>query len=84
MREIPDHPMELGYLQPGWHDSGLAKTRRPPVEDVCVFAIPGDAARHRSLYQGEGRHTVLERKTVKLNGISVTLHVLVIRRVQHD
>ena len=77
-----DHPMELGYLMPSWQESGLGKKPRPPVEDVYVFADRMDMIRMRELFQGEGRHTYIDRKTVKMNGLSITVHVLVIRRVQ--
>lgn len=82
MREIPNHPMELGFLQPGWQPSGLSKREREPVEDVYVFADKSDAIRRRTLFQGPGRQTRVDRKTVKFDGLSITVHVLVIRRVQ--
>jgi len=76
-----DHPDRLGFLQPAWYDSGLSKKNRPPIEDVYAFADKAACRRHRVLFQGEGRHTFMDRKTVKFNGISIELHVLVIRRV---
>jgi len=76
-----EHPMELGFLQPAWYPSGLSTKNRPPIEDVYVFADKYDCIRQRTLFQGEGRRTYADRKTVKFNGISITVHVLVIRRI---
>ena len=69
------------YLEAGYTDSGLASKRRPPVEVVYVFADPTEAGRQRALFKGPGRRTYLDRKTVKFNGLAITVHVLVVRRV---
>jgi len=78
---VPDHPMSLGYLEPSFTDSGLATKRRPPVEAVYAFADPVDVERQRELFKGPGRRTYVDRKTVKFNGLAITVHVLVVRRV---
>ncbi len=88
MREIPDgqdpgsHPIQLGYLQPGWRESGLTKKERPPVDDLYCFANKAEALEMRTLFQGEGRRTRIDRKTIKFDGLSIMVYVLVIRRVE--
>lgn len=77
-----DHPMELGYLEPDWQLSGLEKKGKPPVEVVHVFADKSDARKQRSLFQGPGRQTFTDRKTIKFKGLSITVYVMVVRRVK--